>query len=71
LINKLNLGDRVITTRDDGEIGTVIDITGAEYGSAQISFDDGSRKWIGVDYLTVETGDNRSSGTPEAPEAVI
>jgi hypothetical protein len=52
MTNKLTIGDRVITTRSDGEIGTVCGFrTWRGIDQANIVFEIGDEKWIGVDYL--------------------
>jgi hypothetical protein len=67
---KLTIGDRVITTRNDGEIGTVCGFRiWQQREQANVVFEIGDEKWIGVDYLTVAPiDDNQSSGIPEALE---
>ena len=63
---KLTIGDRVITTRLDGEIGTVTAIRNL-HGRyhAKISFEYGDI-WINTDYLTVEPSDINHSTTTQA-----
>jgi hypothetical protein len=70
MVTKLTIGDRVITTRLDGEIGTVCGFRiWHQKEQASVVFEIGVEKWIGVDYLTVELpDDNRLSGAPEALE---
>jgi hypothetical protein len=52
-LTKLTIGDRVITTRNGGEIGTVCGFrTWHRKEQASIVFEIGEEKWIGVDYLT-------------------
>lgn len=51
---KFTIGDRVITTRSDGEIGTVCGFRASERGEqVNVVFEIGEEKWIGVDYLTL------------------
>lgn len=69
---KLTIGDRVITTRNDGEIGTVTAIRNL-HGRyhAKVSIEDGD-VWINTDYLTVEPIDeNQLSGSSEALECEV
>jgi hypothetical protein len=54
MTNKLTIGDRVITTRLDGEIGTVCGFrTWHRREQANVVFEIGEEKWIGVAYLTI------------------
>jgi hypothetical protein len=60
--NKLTIGDRVITTRYDGEIGTVADFRmWHSIEQALIEFENAESRWIGVAYLTLEVTPIESS----------
>lgn len=53
MTSKLTIGDRVITTRLDGEVGTVCGFrTWKLQEQANVVFEIGEEKWIGVVYLT-------------------
>jgi hypothetical protein len=63
--HKLTIGDRVITTRNDGEIGTVCGFrTWHRKEQANVVFEIGEDKWIGVDYLTIEVTTIEQSDSP-------
>lgn len=66
---KLTIGDRVITTRDDGEIGTVCGFRAwHKKEQANVVFEIGDEKWICVDYLTRQVTPIEGSQSPPQPE---